>query len=207
VIWQDEYRRLGLWVSIRALSEKQSNRVRQSRRVRRGGARRRSAWSWPTCCSPGMRRQRATRSGNKGPSRHACAGQRLSMVPRAGLEPARPFEQSILSAPCLPFHHPGEVAAISIPGSRSQHERVAARTGGRWNVRNNHWRESRSVEVLVGGGHPVPGVSDVVHPEPVGRARYAGRGAGDDDHGVALDATAAHQQRLIDLLGHLVGMP
>ena len=31
----------------------------------------------------------------------------LDFVPRAGLEPARPFEQSILSAPCLPFHHPG----------------------------------------------------------------------------------------------------
>ena len=29
------------------------------------------------------------------------------LVPGAGLEPARPFEQSILSAPCLPFHHPG----------------------------------------------------------------------------------------------------
>ena len=29
-------------------------------------------------------------------------------VPRAGFEPARPFEQSILSAPCLPFHHLGE---------------------------------------------------------------------------------------------------
>jgi hypothetical protein len=57
--------------------------------------------------------------------------RRLLVVPRAGLEPARPFEQSILSAPCLPFHHPGEVAAISIPGSRSQQERVAARAGGR----------------------------------------------------------------------------
>ena len=44
------------------------------------------------------------------------AGQGLFLkVPRAGLEPARPFEQSILSAPCLPFHHPGEVAALSIP--------------------------------------------------------------------------------------------
>ena len=38
-------------------------------------------------------------------------------MPRAGLEPARPFEQSILSAPCLPFHHPGRVAAISIPAA------------------------------------------------------------------------------------------
>ena len=28
-------------------------------------------------------------------------------VPGAGLEPARPLEQRILSPPCLPFHHPG----------------------------------------------------------------------------------------------------
>jgi hypothetical protein len=31
----------------------------------------------------------------------------VARVPKAGLEPARPFEQSILSAPCLPFHHFG----------------------------------------------------------------------------------------------------
>ena len=48
------------------------------------------------------------------------AGQRLFvLVPGAGLEPARPFEQSILSAPCLPFHHPGRVAGISIPAAGS----------------------------------------------------------------------------------------
>ena len=28
-------------------------------------------------------------------------------MPGAGFEPARPFEQWILSPPCLPFHHPG----------------------------------------------------------------------------------------------------
>ncbi len=42
------------------------------------------------------------------------------VVPRAGLEPARPCEQSILSAPCLPFHHPGWVAAFSIPARPGQ---------------------------------------------------------------------------------------
>ncbi len=29
------------------------------------------------------------------------------MVPRAGLEPARPFGLGILSPLCLPFHHRG----------------------------------------------------------------------------------------------------
>jgi AmiR/NasT family two-component response regulator len=28
-------------------------------------------------------------------------------VPGAGFEPARPFEQTLLRRPCLPFHHPG----------------------------------------------------------------------------------------------------
>src|SRR3954447_15663532 len=32
------------------------------------------------------------------------------MVPGAGLEPARPFEQRFLRPPCLPFHHPGLLA-------------------------------------------------------------------------------------------------
>lgn len=31
-----------------------------------------------------------------------------SMVPGAGLEPARPYGQGILSPQCLPFHHPGK---------------------------------------------------------------------------------------------------
>lgn|GEM_PF-6787043 len=31
------------------------------------------------------------------------------MVPRAGVEPARPFGQEILSLVCLPFHHRGAV--------------------------------------------------------------------------------------------------
>lgn len=29
------------------------------------------------------------------------------LVPGAGVEPARPFGQGILSPVCLPFHHPG----------------------------------------------------------------------------------------------------
>ena len=28
-------------------------------------------------------------------------------MPRAGLEPARPYDQEILSLPCLPLHHRG----------------------------------------------------------------------------------------------------
>lgn len=32
---------------------------------------------------------------------------KLSSVPREGLEPSRPCEQQILSLPCLPFHHQG----------------------------------------------------------------------------------------------------
>ena len=32
---------------------------------------------------------------------------RLVMVPRAGVEPARPFGQRILSPQRLPFRHPG----------------------------------------------------------------------------------------------------
>lgn len=31
----------------------------------------------------------------------------LQKVPGAGLEPARPCGQQILSLSCLPFHHPG----------------------------------------------------------------------------------------------------
>lgn len=33
------------------------------------------------------------------------------VVPWAGLEPARSFEQEILSLRCLPFHHQGNLAA------------------------------------------------------------------------------------------------
>ena len=99
------------------------------------------------------------RSNSKQPLTRISAGQRLFvLVPRAGLEPARPFEQSILSAPCLPFHHPGEVAAISIPGYRSHPE-----------------RHDRSVQILVCRCHLVHGVTNVVHAQAVGRARYAGR--------------------------------
>ena len=34
------------------------------------------------------------------------------MVPRAGVEPARPFGQRILSPPRLPFRHPGMLSVI-----------------------------------------------------------------------------------------------
>ena len=37
----------------------------------------------------------------------------LTHVPGAGLEPARPRGQRILSPPCLPFHHPGR-GAVSL---------------------------------------------------------------------------------------------
>ncbi len=39
---------------------------------------------------------------------NASCGRCCAHVPGAGLEPACPCGQSILSAPCLPFHHPGE---------------------------------------------------------------------------------------------------
>jgi hypothetical protein len=31
----------------------------------------------------------------------------VTVVPEVGVEPTRPFEQRILSPPCLPFHHSG----------------------------------------------------------------------------------------------------
>src|SRR5680860_309136 len=55
------------------------------------------------------------------PESRFCSSGAYELVPGAGLEPARPFEQSILSAPCLPFHHPGEVAALSIPAGDPPH--------------------------------------------------------------------------------------
>jgi len=33
-------------------------------------------------------------------------------VPEVGFEPTRPFEQSILSAPRLPFRHSGQLHAL-----------------------------------------------------------------------------------------------
>ena len=56
-------------------------------------------------------------AGSSWPSRLRDADA-AARVPGAGLEPARPCEQSILSAPCLPFHHPGRV--------RRQHTRRPA---------------------------------------------------------------------------------
>ena len=38
---------------------------------------------------------------------------RLVMVPRAGVEPARPYGQRILSPQRLPFRHPGMYRPIS----------------------------------------------------------------------------------------------
>ena len=47
------------------------------------------------------------------------------MVPAAGLEPARPFGQEILSLRCLPFHHAGTclvgiVYAVNSEGARGR---------------------------------------------------------------------------------------
>ena len=42
---------------------------------------------------------------------------RLVVVPRAGVEPARPFGQRILSPQRLPFRHPG--TAVKIACSRA----------------------------------------------------------------------------------------
>ena len=38
----------------------------------------------------------------------------LEMVPRAGVEPARPFGQRILSPQRLPFRHPGMLSVTLI---------------------------------------------------------------------------------------------
>ncbi len=42
--------------------------------------------------------------------------KRFKLVPRAGVEPARPFGQRILSPQRLPFRHPGMLSvALTIP--------------------------------------------------------------------------------------------
>ena len=38
----------------------------------------------------------------------------FSMVPEAGLEPARCLEQRILSPSCLPFHHSGNYIMLQL---------------------------------------------------------------------------------------------
>ncbi len=48
-----------------------------------------------------------------------------SLVPGAGLEPARPEELKILSLVCLPFHHPGDGAG-KVPASAG-HGKPASR--------------------------------------------------------------------------------
>jgi len=40
-------------------------------------------------------------------------------VPEVGFEPTRPFEQSILSAPRLPFRHSGRYHALKSTGFES----------------------------------------------------------------------------------------
>lgn len=42
---------------------------------------------------------------------HSAVLRRSEVVPPAGLEPARPYGQGILSPKCLPFHHEGGHAA------------------------------------------------------------------------------------------------
>jgi hypothetical protein len=41
------------------------------------------------------------------------------VVPEVGFEPTRPFEQSILSAPRLPFRHSGRRHALKSSGFES----------------------------------------------------------------------------------------
>ena len=43
----------------------------------------------------------------------------LLFVPEVGLEPTRPFEQSILSAPRLPFRHSGKGTVLVYPTTKS----------------------------------------------------------------------------------------
>ena len=75
-------------------------------RTRRGpGARRAGHPVW-TRCGPGVDPV-WTRCGPGVDTVHDGTRFRRSTVPKAGLEPARPCGQSILSAPCLPFHHFG----------------------------------------------------------------------------------------------------
>ena len=61
-------------------------------------------------------------------------------------------------------------------------------------------------EILECRCHLVPGVTNVVHAQAIGRTRYAGRRACNDDYGVALDAAATLEQCLINLGDHLVGV-
>jgi hypothetical protein len=55
-------------------------------------------------------------------------------VPGAGLEPARSFEQPILSRRCLPFHHPDATPIAANP--------VARATLARSNVSRSHYLAS-----------------------------------------------------------------
>jgi hypothetical protein len=51
-------------------------------------------------------------TGNRG-----LAECRASLMPEAGIEPARPFEQLILNQSCLPFHHSGAASTIEGMGA------------------------------------------------------------------------------------------
>ena len=118
-----------------------------------------------------------------------CWLRRVPRVPRAGLEPARPFEQSILSAPCLPFHHPGGCGE-SIPGGRAGPHRHGP--GGAAAGQDPTAGVSRS---SYAGATLLTASPIVVDPQGVGGAGDAGGRPGDDDDGVALDAAAGLQQR------------
>ena len=54
------------------------------------------------------------------------------MVPRAGVEPARPYGQRILSPQRLPFRHPGTCSENSMRPARQQ---IITQTGRLYGVR------------------------------------------------------------------------
>ena len=57
---------------------------------------------------------------------------RLVVVPRAGVEPARPYGQRILSPQRLPFRHPGTCSENSMRSARQQ---IITQTGRLFGVR------------------------------------------------------------------------
>jgi hypothetical protein len=57
----------------------------------------------------------------------ARASVQVRAVPGEGFEPSRPRGQRILNPPCLPFHHPGRIAAYrSVNASQAGRARPAA---------------------------------------------------------------------------------
>jgi hypothetical protein len=67
------------------------------------------------------------------------------MVPRAGVEPARPFGQWILSPQRLPFRHPGMLSVTEV----YQASPLSA---------NNQYREVNTWGLLVTEGEPARGI-------------------------------------------------